>query len=105
MLTGPLAVVEIAEITLNHEFTYLFCDHISKVYGGFRCIPETQTLVLDYNCFCRLISQSDVIMENLSYDLKITKKSAIEQTRLFFDDRNVIVQAGGIHGVVYKVGL
>ena len=104
MLTGPLVVVETAELALGDEFTYRFCDQISKVCGAFRSIPETQTLVLDYDGFCRLVSQSDVIIQTLSCDLEITKQSAIEQAQLFFSDKNVIVQAEGIQGVVYKVG-
>ena len=104
VLTGPLVVVETAELALGDEFTYRFCDQISKVCGVFRSIPETQTIVLDYDGFCRLVSQSDVIMQTLSYDLEITKQSAIEQAQLFFSDKNVIVQAEGIQGVVYKVG-
>ena len=104
LLTGPLVVVEIVELALGDEFTYRFCDQISKVCGVFRSIPETQTIVLDYDGFCRLVSQSNVIMQTLSYDLEITKQSAIEQAQLFFSDKNVIVQAEGIQGVVYKVG-
>ena len=104
VLTGPLVVVETAELVLGDEFTYRFCDQISKVCGVFHSIPETQTIVLDYDGFCRLVSQSDVIMQTLSYDLEITKQSAIEQAQLFFSDKNVIVQAEGIQGVVYKVG-
>jgi len=104
VLTGPLVVVETAELALGDEFTYRFCDQISKVCGVFRSIPETQTIVLDYDGFCRLVSQSDVIMQTLSCDLEITKQSAIEQAQLFFSDKNVIVQAEGIQGVVYKVG-
>ena len=104
VLTGPLVVVETAELVLGDEFTYRFCDQISKVCGVFHSIPETQIIVLDYDGFCRLVSQSDVIMQTLSYDLEITKQSAIEQAQLFFSDKNVIVQAEGIQGVVYKVG-
>ena len=104
VLTGPLVVVETAELGLGDEFTYRFCDQISKVCGVFRSIPETQTLVLDYDGFCRLVSQSDGIIQTLSCDLEITKQSAIEQAQLFFSDKNVIVQAEGIQGVVYKVG-
>lgn len=104
VLTGPIVVVETAELALGDEFTYRFCNQISKVCGIFRSIPETQTIVLDYDGFCRLVSQSDVIMQTLSYDLEITKQSAIEQAQLFFSDKNVIVQAEGIQGVVYKVG-
>jgi hypothetical protein len=104
VLTGPLVVVETAGLGLGDEFTYRFCDQISKVCGGFHSIPETQTLVLDYDGFCRLVSQSDVIIQTLSCDLEITKQSAIEQAQLFFSDKNVIVQAEGIQGVVYKVG-
>lgn len=64
----------------------------------------TETLVLDYAGFCRLVSQSDVIRQNLSYDLEITQKSALEKAQFFFTSKNVLVQAGGIQGVIYKVG-
>jgi len=43
-------------------------------------------------------------METISCDLEITKQSVIEQAQLFFSDKNVIVQAEGIQGVIYKVG-
>ena len=104
LLTGPLIAVKTAEIALGDEFTYRFCDQISKVCGVFYSIPETQTIVLNYNGFCRLVSESDVILQTLSYDLGTTKKSVIEQAQLFFNDKNVIVQAEGIQGAVYRVG-
>lgn len=91
LLTGPLVVVETAELALGDEFTYRFCEQISKVCGVFRSIPKTDTIVLDYDGFCTFVSQSDVIMQILSCDLEITKQSAIEQTQLFFRDKNVIV--------------
>jgi len=103
-LVGPLFVEESAELALGNEFSYRFCDEISKVCGGFQSIPETQTLVLDYDGFCRLVSQSDGIIQNLSYDLEIPTQSVMEQTKLFFSDKNVLVQAKGIQGVIYKAG-
>ena len=78
VLTGPLVVFETADIALGDEFTYKFCDQISKVCGVFHSIPGTKTIVLDYDGFCRLASQSDVIMQSLSCELEITKQSALK---------------------------
>ena len=44
------------------------------------------------------------MMETIFCDLEITKQSVIEQAQLFFSDKNVIVQAEKIQGVIYKVG-
>ena len=97
-------LVEPIKLQLGDEFTYQFCDEISQFCGTFRIIPETKTLVLDYDGFCRLVSKSDIIVNTLSSDLGITKQSAMEQAQNFFLDRNVIVQAGGVQGTIYKVG-
>ena len=61
--------------------------------------------MLNYNGFCQLISKSDVIINNLSGDLGVTKASVLKQTHKFFNDKNVIVQTGGVHETGYKVGL
>ena len=92
------------KLGLGDEFTYQFCDQISQLCGTFRVMPETKTLVLDYEGFCKLVSKSDIIVSTLSSDLEITKESAMEQAQNFFRDKNVIVQAGGVQGALYKVG-
>jgi len=97
-------VVEPIKLPLGDEFTYHFCDQISQLCGTFRVIPETKTLVLEYDGFCNLVSKSDLIVNTLSSDLGITKESAMEQAQNFFSDKNVIVQAGGVQGTLYKVG-
>lgn len=96
--------IEPSQFKLGDEFRYQFCDQISQLCGSFQVIPETQTLVLDYNGFCNLVSKSDVILSTISSDLGITKVSAIEQAQKFFQDKNIVVQAGGVQGAVYKVG-
>jgi hypothetical protein len=101
---ASLVVVDTTNFALGDEFTYQFCDQISKVCGTFRAIPDTQTLVFDYNGFCELASKSNVIIETVSHNLGITKDEAIEQAQHFFDNKNVIVQAGGVQGALYKVG-
>ena len=60
--------------------------------------------MLDYNGFCNLVSKSDVILSTISSDLGVTKISAMEQAHKFFQDNNIVVQATGVHGTVYKVG-
>jgi hypothetical protein len=97
-------LVEPFELELGDEFTYQFCDQISQLCGSFRVMPETKTLVLDYDGFCKFVSKSDIIVSTLSSDLEITKESAMEQAKNFFRDKNVIVQAGGAQGTLYKVG-
>ncbi len=97
-------LVEPIKLELGDEFTYQFCDQISQLCGAFRVIPETKTLVLDYDGFCSLVSKSDIIVSTLSSDLGITKESAMEQAQNFFSDKNVIVQAGGAQGTLYRVG-
>ena len=96
--------VQPAQFKLGDEFNYQFCDQISQLCGNFQIIPETQTLVLDFNGFCRLVSKSDVIISNISSDLGVTKLSVMEQAQKFFQEKNIVVQAGGVHGTVYKVG-
>lgn len=101
---ASLVVVDTANFALGDEFTYQFCDQISKVCGTFRVIPDTQTLLFDYNGFCQLASESSLILDTVSYNLGISKDEAIEQAQNFFNSRNVIVQAGGLQGALYKVG-
>lgn len=48
-----------SNINLGDEFSYRFCDEISKMCGTFHSIPETGSLILDYNSFCRVISNSE----------------------------------------------
>ena len=97
-------VVDPYQFKLGDEFSYKFCDQISQLCGSFQVIPETQTLVLDYNGFCSLASELDVILSTISSDLGVTKVSAMKQAQKFFQDKNVVVQAGGVQGAVYKVG-
>jgi hypothetical protein len=97
-------VIEPTKLKLGDEFSYQFCDQISQLCGTFQVMPQTQTIVLDYNGFCSLVSKSDIIISNLSSDLGVTEASAMDQAQKFFRDKNVIVQAGGVQGVVYKVG-
>ena len=97
-------MIDPSQFKLGDEFSYKFCDQISQLCGSFQVIPETQTLVLDYNGFCSLVSKSDVILSTISSDLGVTKVSAMEQAQKFFQDKNVVVQAGGVQGVVYKAG-
>jgi hypothetical protein len=97
-------LTDTVKLELGDEFTYQFCDQISQFCGTFRVIPETQTLVLDYNGFCRLASESDILIDTISYNLVITKESAMQQAQNFFSNKNVIVQATGVQGTLYKVG-
>ena len=97
-------VLEPSQLKLGDEFSYQFCDQISQLCVNFQVIPETQTIVLDYNGFCKLVSKSDVILSTISSDLGVTKVSAMEQAEKFFQDKNIVVQAGGVQGAVYKVG-
>ena len=97
-------IVDPSQFNLGDEFSYKFCDQISQLCGSFQVIPETQTLVLDYNGFCNLVSESDVILSTISSDLGMTKGSAMEQAQKFFQGKNIVVQAGGVQGAVYRVG-
>ena len=97
-------IVDPSQFKLGDQFSYQFCDQISQLCGSFRVIPETQTLVLDYDCFCTLVSKSDIIIDTISSDLGMTQASAIEQAHKFFQDKNIVVQAGGVQGTVYKIG-
>lgn len=97
-------LLEASTFEFGDEFSYQFCNQISQLCGSFQVIPETQTLVLDYNGFCKLVSKSDVLISTLSSELGVTKVSAMEQAQKFFQDKNVVVQAGGIQGAIYKTG-
>jgi hypothetical protein len=97
-------LVDTVKLELGDEFAYQFCDQISQLCGTFRVIPETRTLILDYNGFCQLSSESDMILDTISSNLSITKESAMQQAQNFFNNKNVIVQAGGAQGALYKVG-
>lgn len=88
----------------GEEFALRFCEEIYKVCGNLYLIPGTDTLVLNYNSFCRFVSSSDFIVSTIVDDLDITKQSALEQAKIFFEGKNVVVQATGIQGKVYKVG-
>ena len=85
-------IVDPSQFKLGDEFSYNFCDQISQLCGRFQVIPETQTIVLDCNGFCNIVSKSDVILSTISSDLGVTKASAMEQAQKFFQGRNVIVQ-------------
>lgn len=89
---------------MGDEFTYQFCNQISQVCGNLTTIPETETLVLDSNGFCNLVSKSNLIVTTLSSDLQISPESVMEQAQNFFRGKTVIVQVGGVQGAVYKVG-
>ena len=96
-------LLEPFNLELSDEFTYQFCNQISQFCETFHVMPKPKTPMLDYNGFCNLVSKSDIIVNNLSYDLKITKESAMEQVQNLFRDKTVIVQAGGAQGTIYKV--
>jgi hypothetical protein len=91
------------KLGLSDEFTYQFCDQISEICGTLRVIDESQTLVLDYDGFCKLVSESDTIINTVSSNLGITKELATKGAQNFFITKNVIVRAGGTQGRLYKV--
>jgi hypothetical protein len=97
-------LADTVKLKLGDEFAYQFCDQISQICGTFRVIPETQTLVLDYNGFCQLASESDMIIDTVWYKLAITKDEAMQQAQNFFNNKNIIIQARGAQGAFYKVG-
>ena len=74
--TVPL-VLESSKLPFGDEFSYQFCNQIAQICGTVHSIPETQTIVLDYNGFCRLVSNSDVLINTLASELEITQQSAI----------------------------
>ena len=77
-------LIEPSQFKLGDEFSYQFYNQISELCGTINLIPETQTLVLDYNGFCNLVSKSDIIINTLSSDFGVTKVSAMEQAQKFF---------------------
>jgi hypothetical protein len=84
-------IIEPSKLPLEDEFTYQFCDQISQICGTFHIMPDTQTLVLDYDGFCKFVSKTDIILSDLSSNLEITKESAMKKAQEFFNDKNVIV--------------
>jgi len=103
-LLSSTIVVTPSKLNFGDEFTYRFCDEISKICGTFRSIPETGTILLDYEGFCQIASKSDIIINTLASNLEITNESALEQVQNFFRDKTVIVQASGVQGTIYKAG-
>ena len=101
-VTFPLFVDPVE--LLGDEFTFKFCDQISQVCGSVHFVAETDTLIMDYSGFCKLVSNSDIIIQNLSSDLLITTESARQQTANFFSEKNILVQAEGVQGTLYKAG-
>jgi len=102
---APLAlIVETVNSELGDEFAYQFCEQISQICGKVRMIPETQTLVLDYNGFCALASDSEMILNTISSNLAISQESTMQQAQNFFNNNNILVQAEGVQGTVYKLG-
>jgi hypothetical protein len=92
------------KLEFSDEFNYEFCEQISQICGKIQTIPGTQTIVLDYNGFCKFANESDIIIDIVSSNLVITKELARQQALDFFSDKNVIVQASGVQGSLYKVG-
>lgn len=103
LATLPI-ILEPFQLPLGDEFSYHLCDQIQQFCGELRSIPETQTLILDYKGFCHLVSNSNLMMNNLASEFEITTESAMEQAQEFFKNKNVIIQAGGVHGAVYTIG-
>jgi hypothetical protein len=91
-------------LALGDEFTYQFCDQISKLCGSLNVISKTGAIVIDSNEFCQLITKSDIIIQEVSANLLITRESPISRAENFFNTRNVVVQPDGIQGKMYKVG-
>jgi hypothetical protein len=60
--------------------------------------------VFDYNGFCTLVYNSDIILNNLASGLTVPKKLALLQAQNFFIHKNVIVQTTGVQGAVYQLG-
>jgi len=70
-------LIETRELPIGDRFSYKFCNKITQVCGKFHSIPETGTLVLDYNGFCRLVTNSDTIINTLASELEITQQAAM----------------------------
>jgi len=99
-----IVIEQSQSISFGEEFFYKICDEISNLYGSFQVIPETQSLILDFDEFCNVISQRELIIDNISSDLSVTRVITIEQAQKFFQDKKIIVQAGGVQGAVYRAG-
>jgi hypothetical protein len=97
-------VTEPIFLGLGEAFSYEYCDQISKICGTLRLVPETQTLILDYNGFTELVSESSILLDTVAYNLGISKEEAMNQAQLFFENKNIVVQANGIHGALYTLG-
>lgn len=100
----PVPAILSADYQFSDDFCYHFCNQIAQVCGKLELIPETKSLVLDYNGFCSLVNGSDRIIVTLANDLQMTQGAVLEQAQQFFADKNVVVQASGLQGAVYKVG-
>ena len=98
-------LVETINLPLGDEFTHQFCDQISQHCGTFRIMPDTKTFVIDFDGFCKVVSENNVIINKVASNLVIPQESAIQQAQNFFRDKTVIVQAEGLQGSLYKVGL
>jgi len=97
-------ITQPSPLNFGDQFKYEFCDQISQVCGKFRYEPKADTYIIDYNGFCKVVSQSENILENISSELSIPNEVAKQYAIDFFNDNTIIVQAGGIQGTVYKVG-
>ena len=91
-------------LPIGDQFCYQFCDQISQICGSFEQIPGTSNIVLDFDGFCQLVSKSDLIINTVSSDLAISRSVALEYAQEFFKDKNIVVQATGLQGAMYKVG-
>lgn len=101
---SSLPIIAPTAFKFGDEFSIQFCDKISQLCGSFQMIPESKTLVLDYNGFCNLVYNSDVILSGIASDLGVTKTAAMEHAQKFFQKKNVVVQASEIQGAVYQIG-
>ena len=90
------------ELGLVDTFISEFCGHILQICTNFRVIDETQTVVFDYNGFCQLVDNSDMILDKVSAKLTISKELAMEQAQFFFNTNKIIAQA---ERVLYSAGL
>lgn len=104
-LASTLTVLtDFENLGIGDEFAFEFCDQISKVCKTFYRVPTTNTLVLDYQGFCNLITESETIVDGISNKLLIPKELVLLKANNFLIEENVIVQANGIQGAVYKIG-
>jgi hypothetical protein len=70
-------IIEGSNLVLGDEFTYQFCDKISQICGNFQIIPETQIIVLDYNGFCKIVAEADMIVDSISSNMLISRQSGV----------------------------